>query len=120
MPAYRAIRTHRHGQLSGIAIFRVYPRDRLDVASVCELLVRPGELAVARGLLRSLVRAAPLELIRGRFSSGSTAYRAALLAGFVPAPSKSVPTVRSLRPEVLPDLRQSAAWALCEGDFDLL
>jgi hypothetical protein len=119
-PAYRAIRTHRRGELSGIAIFRVFTRDRLDVASVSDLLVDSGEFAVAHRLVRSVVRTAPVDLIRCRFRSGSTPHRAALLAGFVPAPSRLVPTVRSLRPDMLAELRRRDGWALCEGDFDLL
>jgi hypothetical protein len=84
------------------------------------LLVAPGQLPVARGLLRSVVRAASVELVRCRFGEGSTAYRAALLSGFVRAPGRSVPTVRSLQGEILPDLRRRGSWALSQGDFDLL
>jgi GNAT superfamily N-acetyltransferase len=120
LPAYRAIRIHAGGQLRGIAIFRVYARERIDVATVCELLIARGGLAVARSLLGAVGRAASFGLVTCRFAPGSTPHRAALLTGFVRAHSRSLPTVRALRPEILPDLSQRAAWSLCQGDFDLL
>jgi GNAT superfamily N-acetyltransferase len=117
---YRAVREHRDGQLVGIAIFRVRPRGRSWVSTVCELITAPGDRAAARKLFQRVVQASAVDYIICHFPSDSTARQAAIRCGFLRIRSGPVPTVRLLKPNVDPDPTQHGSWAICLGDLDLL
>jgi GNAT superfamily N-acetyltransferase len=117
---YRAVREHRDGHLVGIAIFRVRPRGRSWVSTVCELLIVPGDRAVPRTLLHRVVQASAVDYIICHFPPNSTARQAAIRCGFLRVRSGPVPTVRVLMPNVAPDPTEHGSWAICLGDVDLL
>lgn len=117
---YRAVREHRGGRLVGLAIFRVRPRGRSWVSTVCEVLVAPGDRTTAHRLFDRLARAAAVDYVICHFPPGSTARRAAIRSGFLRVRSGPVPTVGPLREGIVPDPTKSDSWAICLGDLDLL
>ncbi|MDQ6835014.1 MAG: GNAT family N-acetyltransferase [Actinomycetota bacterium] len=117
---YRAVRVERGGRLTGLAIFRIRPRGRSWVSTLCEVLVFPGDRRTARRLLDQVVHAAAVDYVICQFPPGSTARRAAMRCGFLRVRSGPVPTVSLLRQGVVPDPTEAASWAICLGDLDLL
>lgn len=118
--AYRAVREYQDGRLAGLAFFRVRRRQRSWISIVCELLVRPGERATARRLLRSVAQAAPVDYLVCHFPQGSAARQAAIQRGFVCLRSGPAPTVRQLVEHIEPDPNSRSSWAISLGDLDLL
>ncbi|MGH2887195.1 MAG: GNAT family N-acetyltransferase [Solirubrobacteraceae bacterium] len=118
--AYRAVYENRNGKLAGVAFFRVRRRGRSLVAIVCEVLVEPGNHAVARRLLYRIVRTAAADYVICHFSPGSAASKAAARCAFLPAWSGPAPTVRALIEGLHPDPTQRSSWAIRLGDLDLL
>jgi GNAT superfamily N-acetyltransferase len=117
---YRAVHEHRDGHLAGIAIFRVRPRGSSWVSTVCELLIPPGDHAMARKLLRRVVQASAVDYVICHFPPNSTARQAVIRCGFLRVRSGPAPTVRVLEPNLAPDPTQHGSWAICLGDVDLL
>jgi len=120
LEAYRAIREHRDGHLAGIAIFRVRPRGRSWVSTVCEVLVLPGDRAAAHKLLHRVVKASAADYAICHFPPDSTTRQAAIRSGFLRLPSGPVPTVRPLKGNITPAPTEHGSWAICLGDLDLL
>ncbi len=118
--AYRAIREEREGHLTGMVIFRVRRRGPLWAATICELLVVPGDLQTAQNLLRRVVQATPVDYYTCHFPSRFTARGAAVRSGFVRLPGGPLTTVQQLKEDIVPDPSRRASWALCLGDLDLL
>ena len=116
---YRAVTEHRDGRLVGIAFFRVRPRGGLWEASVADLIVRPGDVAAGRSLLRRIRRSAGADHLSCLFASGSTARRAALRSGFVRAPGGITLAARPLREGLRPDPLQMGSWAFTLGDLEV-
>ena len=116
---YGAVRLESGGTLRGLAIFRLRERGRLRETSLAELIVRPGDTASARRLLREVRRAAPSDHVVCHFATGTTAAAAALRAGFLPAPAGPVFVVRPLAQDVRPDPLRLESWALSLGDVEV-
>ncbi len=116
---YRAVHAERGGRLCGLAIFRVRPRGRLTEASVAELIVPQGDVRQAAGLLRRVVRAAPVDHLTCSMPQGTTGARAAIAAGFLPAPGGLRFVVKPLARDLAPDPTDLASWGLVLGDFEV-
>jgi GNAT superfamily N-acetyltransferase len=116
---YRAVREHRGGELAGIALFRVRPRGRLWESTLAEMLVRPGDRATARRLLRAVLEAASVDHLTCHFPSGSPAARAARRAGFLRVPRGVTFVMHPLNKEVKPDPAELHSWALTLGDLEV-
>jgi GNAT superfamily N-acetyltransferase len=113
---YRAVRAKSGGRGDGIAIFRARRWGRLWGFDVCELIVQGDDPRVARGLLRQVAGAAPVDFIRCSFRSRSTAAR----HGFVQYPGRTVLMTTPLRERITPDPTRISSWALTGGDLELL
>jgi hypothetical protein len=84
------------------------------------MLVAGDDRAVARRLLRQIVRSGATDYVVGCFPPGSSARHAAVHSGFVPVTRGPGPTVRPLRDDISPDPTEQSSWDLCWGDLDLL
>jgi GNAT superfamily N-acetyltransferase len=116
---YRAVREDRKGELAGIALFRVRPRGELWETTVAEVMVRPGDSATARRLIRRVVDAAPVDHLTCHFPSRSQAARAALRAGFLRVPGGVTFVMHPLVEELKPDPAELRSWALTLGDLEV-
>jgi GNAT superfamily N-acetyltransferase len=116
---YRAVRQESGGELTGIALFRVRPRAELWESTVAEVIVRRGDRATARRLLRGVANAADVDHLTCHFPSGSTAAGAGRGAGFLRVPGGVKLVVHPLREEVQPDPTELRSWALTLGDLEV-
>jgi hypothetical protein len=119
-PDYRAVARRDSNGALGLAIFRVYERRGLRIASVCELLIGPDDLTLGRRLLRDVAHASGADLLTCHFARHSTQRRAALRAGFVRTHRQLLPAMRRVSSDISPDPTLSDSWAMCLGDFDML
>jgi hypothetical protein len=117
---YRAIAEEDGGRLSGLAVFRLRRPRELCEASICELLVRPGDDRVARRLLRRVAEAAPADYLAALPGPHSVGADVLLRAGFAPSPVRRLPLGVVVYSPVEPDPYRRASWALGLGDFDRL
>jgi hypothetical protein len=113
---YRALAARVNGDCRGLAIFRVRRHGRFWVSQVCELLTEGGDLRIARGLLRRVKQAAPVDAVACAFPSRRQAAR----CGFVESLRGAALTANPLRKDILPDPTSAASWALSLGDLELL
>jgi GNAT superfamily N-acetyltransferase len=113
---YRAVRTTAGSSRAGLAIFRMRRRGALWVADICELLLEPGEHALARRLLRDVRNSAASDLLMCSFRSPC----AAAAYGFVQASRGVTLMTYPLAPRSRPDQQVGVAWALSRGDLELL
>lgn len=116
---YRAVLDERDGLLGGVAFFRARPRGDLREATIAELIVRPGDTAAGRRLLRAVVRAAEVDHLTCHVPAGSTAARAARTAGFIRSRDGMMLVVNLLRDDLRPDPMQPASWGLSLGDLEV-
>jgi GNAT superfamily N-acetyltransferase len=118
---YRAVVEERGGALSGLAIFGLRQRGELWEATVCELLVRPGDARTAARLLRQIAQAAPADYLAAVPAAGSTQARMLARTGFVPSPAGARSLgVTTYREGIQPDPRERSSWALSFGDLERL
>jgi GNAT superfamily N-acetyltransferase len=118
---YRAVVEHRAGALTGMAIFGLRQRGELWEASICELLVRPGDHRTVARLLRQVIRAAPVDYLAAVPAAGSSQARALARAGFVRSPfGARALGVSPYRERIEPDPRLSSSWSLSFGDLERL
>ena len=117
---YRAVSLDDdHGVLRGIAIFRVRPRGGVWGTTLSELITDPLDYDGARALLRSVARAAPVDVIACHFARGSAAARAVRRAAYLRAPGGMTFVANPLRAPIRPDPTQLDAWALSSGDLEV-
>jgi hypothetical protein len=116
---YRAVREERGGELVGIALFRVRRRGELWESTVAEAIVRPGDRATARRLLRGVATAAPVDHLTCHFPSGSASASGARRAGFVPTPGGMTFVVNPLNEGLQPEPTGLRSWALTLGDLEV-
>jgi hypothetical protein len=116
---YHAVADEQGGELRGIAIFRVRPREALWETTVSELIVRPGDTAAARRLLRRVRKVARVDHLAGHFHAGSTAASAAKLSGYLRAPRGMMFVVNPLRDGIAPHPTDLDSWALSIGDLEV-
>lgn len=115
---YRALLLDERGRPRGVAFFRVRARGRLAETTLCDLLVRPGDLRSARRLLRRVAAAAPSDHVAAILPPGSTARRAALSLGWVPVRGNLL-VVNRLGRDHNPDPLATRSWALATGDVEV-
>jgi hypothetical protein len=116
---YRAIRLLDRGRLRGLAIFRVRPRGRLWEATVSEVITGPGDWRAARRLLQGVGQSTPVDHVAFHVSPGSTAARAAPLAGFVRVPIGITFVVNVMRQRGDIDPYDLRSWDLSLGDLEV-
>jgi GNAT superfamily N-acetyltransferase len=116
---YRAVMECRDGRLRGLAIFRVRPRGGLWEATVTELIVRSGDLSIARSLFREIRRSTAVDHLTCHFAAGSIQKRAALMSGFVRAAGGITLAAKPLRDKLNPDPTRMDSWALSLGDLEV-
>jgi hypothetical protein len=116
---YRALRAGSDGRIDALAIFRVRPRGGLWETTVSELILRPGATSVGRGLLRRVVKAAPVDHLIASFPRRSAAARAALAKGFVRLPGGPILVANVLRQPLDVDPLRTSTWALSLGDVEV-
>ncbi len=118
---YRIVVQEEAGRLIGAAIFALRRRGELWEASVCELLVRPGDHRGVARLLRQIARAAPIDYLAAVPRAGSGQGRLLGRAGFVPAPiGGRALGVRPYRDAIAPDPGERSSWSLSFGDLERL
>jgi GNAT superfamily N-acetyltransferase len=106
---YRAV---AHDE-AGLAIFRLSQRGRLNEATVCELITRPGDNRAAAGLLRAVARAAPFDYL----AAGAPLVRGRLVRSPIGGRMLGVTPYHA---EIEPDPAQRRSWALSLGDLERL
>ena len=116
---YRVVREEGGGRLTGLAVFRVRPRAGLWETTIAELIVRPGDVATARDLIRRVMRAAGVDHLTTTFPPDATEWRAARRMGFIRAPRGMNLVVNPLRDDLQPDPRDLRSWALRLGDLEV-
>lgn len=112
---YRAISLEGRG----LAIFRVRPRRGLWEATIVELAVTPGDISIARELLRQVARSSRVDHLTCSFPRGSTASRAASRTGYLRAPGAMTLVTNPLRDGLIPDPMVLGSWALSLGDLEV-
>jgi GNAT superfamily N-acetyltransferase len=116
---YRAVRAHDGGELAGIALFRVRPRERLWESTVAEVIVRPGDKSTARRLLRDVAHASLVDHLTCHFPIRSAAASGAHRTGFVPIPGGLTFVVNPLNEGLQPEPTELRSWALTLGDLEV-
>jgi GNAT superfamily N-acetyltransferase len=116
---YHAVLDEQGGAARGVAIFRVRPREALWETTVSELIVRPGDEAVGRRLLRRVREAARVDHLACHFPAGSAFSAAAKRSGYLRAPRGMTFVVNPLREGFAPDPRDLASWAFSIGDLEV-
>ena len=116
---YRAVRVHEGGELAGTAFFRVRPRGELWESTVAEVIVRRGDVATARHLLRRVAHAAPVDHLTCHFPSGSAPALGARRSGFVPTRWGMTFLVNPLNEGLHPEPTELRSWALTLGDLEV-
>lgn len=115
---YRAAIAEEGGRVSGLAVFRVRSRGRLWESMVTDLIVRPGDEATARRLLRDVRDAARADHLTCVFPPASSAWRAARASGFLSSRRGMTFVVNPLVP-LTPDPASLASWGLSLGDLEV-
>jgi GNAT superfamily N-acetyltransferase len=115
---YRAIVSRSAGRLDGLVVYRVRPRRGLWEATIADLIVPPGDLSNARRLIRDVMDSGSVDVVTGRFPTGSTAARALARTGFLSAPRGVRLVVNPFRP-IGVDPRRLKSWALSLGDVEV-
>jgi hypothetical protein len=116
---YHAVVDSDRGVLGGIAIFRVRPRGAHWETTLSELIVRPGDTAAARRLLRSVARSTRVDHVACHFPRGSTAAAATRSAGYVRTPRGMTFVVNPLKQGLTPDPHDLRSWAFSIGDLEV-
>jgi GNAT superfamily N-acetyltransferase len=116
---YRAVVEVENGSPRGVAILRVRPREGHWETTLSELIVRPGESASARRLLRLVANAAEVDHLACHFHDGSTAASATRRSGYIRTPRGMTFVVNPLREGIVPDPRDLRSWALSIGDLEV-
>ena len=116
---YHAVQEERSGDLIGMAFFRLRPEGPLWGASVGEVIVRPGDVATARKLLKAVRRTADVAYVATSFPTGTAAAQGARGAMSVRAPRGMTFVVNPLRPTLDPDPHRLLSWALSTGDVEV-
>lgn len=116
---YRAIVTESGGRPSGVALFRVRPRDALWETTLSEIVVRPGDAATARRLLTQVRRAAGVDHVACHFADGTTAGAAARRSLYLRANRGMTFVVNPLHDHIVPDPLTFGSWALSIGDLEV-
>lgn len=118
---YRAVVEHDGGRLAGLAIFALRRRGELWEASVCELLVRPGDGRTTARLMRQIAAAAPVDYLAAVPRAGCGQAGLLRRAGFVPSPAGGRALgVTIYQDGVSPDPRERGSWSLSFGDLERL
>lgn len=115
---YRAIVDGRPEEPDGLALFRVRKRGRLWETTISELLVRAGDRATARRLLRAVSHAAAVDHVTLSFPSGSTAALASRF-GSIHAPGGMTLVANPLANDLSPSPTELSSWALSLGDLEV-
>jgi GNAT superfamily N-acetyltransferase len=118
---YHAVTEYDRDSLTGLAIFGMRRRGDLWEGTVCELIVRPGDQATARRLLRQVARAGPLDYLAAVPPANEALARTLARAGFVPSPVGGrgialTPYHEGLRPDPF----QRSSWSFSFGDLERL
>jgi GNAT superfamily N-acetyltransferase len=116
---YHAVLEERSGDLIGMAFFRLRPDGPLWGALVADVIVRPGDVATARKLLRAARRAAEVSYVATSFPKGTAAARAAHGPTSLRAPRRMTFVVNPLQPNMDPDPQRFSSWALSTGDVEV-
>lgn len=116
---YRAVASWSGSRLLGAAFFRVRRRGRLWETTVAEVIVRPGDSATARALLRAVAASAPTHHVAAHFASRTDPWRAARAMGYLRAPRGMVLVVNKLNPALPLDPARLDAWAFQLGDLEV-
>jgi GNAT superfamily N-acetyltransferase len=115
---YRAVTEERGEELAGLAIFRVHPRGRRWETTVAEVLAG-GDRRTARRLLLRVAAAARVDHLTLHTPRRSPLAGAAAASGFLPSGAGIRLVVNPLAPDLGPDPRDPAAWALSLGDLEV-
>ncbi|QBR91195.1 GNAT family N-acetyltransferase [Nocardioides euryhalodurans] len=115
---YRAVAVRRHGELVGLGVGRVRSRAGLAELTLGDVMVAAGDTGAARAVLRA-ARRAGVDHVALHASPGSEVARAALAAGYLPAPGGGIGLVANPRPGCPPDVLDSRSWRLSLGDLEV-
>lgn len=116
---YRAVYEERAGELIGLALFRPRSQGSLWGLSVGDMLVRRGDVATARRLLRSARHSADVAYVAMSFPAGTAAAEARRGPTTIKAPRGMTFVVNPVRPNITPDPRLLSSWSLSTGDVEV-
>jgi GNAT superfamily N-acetyltransferase len=111
---YRCIRVERHGRLVGLAFARPRVRGRLSELMLSQLVVRPGDTAAARAVLRS-ARLGGTDHVVAHLGQGLPGRS----AGYLTVPRWGIRLVANPRRPLPVDPLQLASWDLSLGDLEV-
>jgi GNAT superfamily N-acetyltransferase len=118
---YRVLTVEQAGRLTGVAFGRPRRRGALTELTLSELVVRPGDRASARRLLRAATRAG-CDHVATHLPAATDIRRAGRLVGFVDPPRTGLTLVTRPFPgydPVLPDPRGLVSWRFSLGDLEV-
>jgi GNAT superfamily N-acetyltransferase len=115
---YRAITTHRHGQLTGVAFARPRLRGSLTELTLSQLIVDPADPTAASHLLRAAAHAG-CDHVATHLTPGSAAAAVGLRCCYVRAGRNGMTLVANPRRPVTPDPTCLDSWALSLGDLEV-
>jgi GNAT superfamily N-acetyltransferase len=115
---YRAVTLDGPQGLTGLAIGRLRRRGPLAELTLADALVRPGDNAGARRLLRRVARAGG-DYAAAHLAGDAALRRAGRRAGYVPAPRQGLTLVANPLQDVEPDPTRRDSWRLALGDLEV-
>jgi GNAT superfamily N-acetyltransferase len=116
---YHAVVERDGDGLRGLAFFRLRAEGSLWGLSVADVLVRDGDVSVARSLLAAARRSANVAYVAAAFPPGSSAAAAHRGPTTMRAPRGMTFAVNPVRPDLRPDPRVLSSWALSTGDVEV-
>jgi GNAT superfamily N-acetyltransferase len=118
---YRVLTVERAGGLAGVALGRPRRRGALTELTLAEVIVRPGDRASARLLLRAAARAG-CDHVATHLPADADIRRAGRLAGYLHPPGAGMMLVTRPFPgyhRALPDPRSLSSWRFSLGDLEV-
>ena len=115
---YRAITQWAGDDLIGVAIGRPRERGPLEEFTLTDLIVRDGDHATARRLLRDVTKAGT-DHVAAHLATGTAGRRMGPLLGYVPVPTRVMTLVARPLQRLEPDPIELSSWQLSLGDLEL-
>lgn len=115
---YRCVAVERSGRLVGLGLGRLRRRGRLVELTLGDVLVRPGDRAAARAVLRGAARR-DVDHVAAHLTPGSDLERAGRPSGYLRVPGRGLTLTVNPRTALPVDATSLDSWHLQLGDLEL-